>query len=88
MTCEVYFPDQGLNLGPLHWEPRVLATGPLGKSPPCMFYFSLFPNASKFVLGDKIECPCAQATGSEYVARAVRIPNAFNQKYISLIHYS
>ena len=26
------FPDQGLNLGPLHWECRVLATGPPGKS--------------------------------------------------------
>ena len=26
------FPDQGWNLGPLHWEHRVLATGPPGKS--------------------------------------------------------
>ena len=25
-------PDQGLNLGPLHWERGVLATGPPGKS--------------------------------------------------------
>ena len=25
-------PDQGSNLGPLHWELRVLATGPPGKS--------------------------------------------------------
>ena len=25
------FPDQGLNLDPLHWEYRVLATGPPGK---------------------------------------------------------
>ena len=25
---EVLFPDQGLNLGPLHWERGVLATGP------------------------------------------------------------
>ena len=24
--------DQGLNPGPLHWERRVLATGPQGKS--------------------------------------------------------
>ena len=24
---EIYFPDQGLNLGPLHWEGGVLATG-------------------------------------------------------------
>ena len=27
------FPDQGLKPGPLHWELRVLATGPPGKSP-------------------------------------------------------
>ena len=25
-------PDQGLNSGPLHWEPGVLVTGPPGKS--------------------------------------------------------
>ena len=49
----VYFPDQGSNLGPLHWEPKVLATGPPGKSPPCIFYFSVFLSTSKFVLGDK-----------------------------------
>ena len=28
----IKFPDQGLNPVPLHWECRVLATGPLGKS--------------------------------------------------------
>ena len=28
----ISFPDQGLNLGPLHWALRVLATGPPGKS--------------------------------------------------------
>ena len=31
-TCGTYFPDQGLNLGPLLWECGVLATGPPGKS--------------------------------------------------------
>ena len=30
-ACGIYFPDQGLNLGPLHWESGVLATGPPGK---------------------------------------------------------
>ena len=30
-------PDQGLNLGPLHWEHRVLATGPPGKSLDVLF---------------------------------------------------
>ena len=28
-----WFPSQGSNPGPLHWEHRVLATGPLGKPP-------------------------------------------------------
>ena len=31
-ACGIQFPDQGSNLGPLHWEHRVLATGPSGKS--------------------------------------------------------
>ena len=26
--CQIQFPDQGLNLGPLHWEHGVLATEP------------------------------------------------------------
>ena len=28
----ILVPDQGLNLHPLHWEHRVLTTGPPGKS--------------------------------------------------------
>ena len=32
MACGIYFPDQGSNSGPLHWEQRVLATGTPGKS--------------------------------------------------------
>ena len=32
VECGIYFPDQGSNLGPLHWEPAVLTTGPPGKS--------------------------------------------------------
>ena len=31
-ACGIEFPDQGSNLGPLHWECGVLATGPPGKS--------------------------------------------------------
>ena len=31
VTCRIYFPNQGSNLGPLHWGFRVLATGPPGK---------------------------------------------------------
>ena len=35
LSCGMWdlnFPDQGLNLDPLHWERGVLATGPPGKS--------------------------------------------------------
>ena len=31
-ACGIWFPDQGLNPGALHWERRVLAIGPAGKS--------------------------------------------------------
>ena len=31
VACEICFLDQGLNLGPLHWEHRVSAIGPPGK---------------------------------------------------------
>ena len=33
VACGIQFPDQGSNLQPLHWEHRVLATGPPAKSP-------------------------------------------------------
>ena len=33
----ISFPEQGLNQGPLHWERRLLATGPLGNSTICTF---------------------------------------------------
>ena len=32
VACGIYFPDQGSNPGPLHWEHGVLATGPPGQS--------------------------------------------------------
>ena len=31
-ACGIQLPDQGSNLSPQHWECRVLATGPPGKS--------------------------------------------------------
>ena len=31
-ACGIQFPDQGMNLHPLHWKCRVVTTGPLGKS--------------------------------------------------------
>ena len=33
VSCGIWFPDQGSNLGPLHWERGLLATGPAGKPP-------------------------------------------------------
>ena len=30
MACGIYFPHQGLNLSPMHWEHVVLATGTPG----------------------------------------------------------
>ena len=35
-ACGIQFPDQGPNLGPWHWEQRVLATRPPGKSLFCL----------------------------------------------------
>ena len=32
VTCRIKFPDQGRNPGLLHWEHRLLATGPPEKS--------------------------------------------------------
>ena len=36
VACGVYFPDQGSNPGPQHWECSVLATGPSRKSLKCI----------------------------------------------------
>ena len=46
------FPDQESNPGPLHWELRVLATGPLGKSPSCCisFFFVVYISLLDMIL--------------------------------------
>jgi len=45
-ACGIKVPDQGTNLGPLHWELWVLATRPPGKSPVSpisyMWFWALF----------------------------------------------
>ena len=33
IACEILVPDQGVNLGPRQWKPRVLTTGPPGNAP-------------------------------------------------------
>ena len=40
VACGIQFPDQGLNLGPLHWEHGVLATGPPGKTHQPDYFFN------------------------------------------------
>ena len=32
VACGIWLPDQGSNLGPLHWKHGTLATGPPGKA--------------------------------------------------------
>ena len=38
VVCGIWFPDQGSNLGPLHWEHGVLAIASPGKSLECLTY--------------------------------------------------
>ena len=45
MARGISFPDQGSHLGPLHWERRVIATGPPGKAQGLVFYMT--PNIKK-----------------------------------------
>ena len=57
-TFGVKFPDRGLNLGPLHWEYGVLATGPLGKTLSCFFSNKfLFCIVTCYPSGECIEFP-------------------------------
>ena len=57
-TFGVKFPDRGLNLGPLHWEYGVLATGPLGKTLGCFFSNKfLFCIVTCYPSGECIEFP-------------------------------
>ena len=46
VAYKIQFPDQGSNLGPLHWEHRVVATEPSGKSP--YSFFNLNKHDFKF----------------------------------------
>ena len=47
-ACAIWFPYQGWNPRPLHWEHGVLATGPPGKS---FLDFLRLPLESSFFLG-------------------------------------
>ena len=38
LACGIQLPDQGLYLGPRHWEHGVLAPGPPGKFPVLVFF--------------------------------------------------
>ena len=52
-SCGILFPDPGSNPGPLHWDLKVLATGPLGKSSKVQSWLSIFQkyNLKKQKLG-------------------------------------
>ena len=57
-ACKIDFPGQGLNPGPLHWELRVLTTGPPRKFWPfAVFYSATHSEISKEVwLGQEMSC--------------------------------
>ena len=66
VACGVYFPDQGLNPGPLHWELRAPATGPPGKSP-LLSFFGFYLTSSliypkSFIFFFLLECRANQFT--------------------------
>ena len=58
VACGIEFPDQGLNLGPLHGEHGVLATGPPEKLLMWSFLNNLFEIAST------APCPVPAVWGS------------------------
>ena len=49
----IWLPDQGSNLGPLHWEHRLLATGPPGNSPPCYRYMEFIVPLKKKIYNEQ-----------------------------------
>ena len=56
-TCGIQFPDQGSNLGPLHWECRVLSTVPPGKSLNILLKCDFFPiNGCRIIYITNTEC--------------------------------
>ena len=53
VACGLWFPDQGSNPGPWHWERRVLTTRPPGKPPqPALKAYFPFTDTSGILLGD------------------------------------
>ena len=49
VVCGIYFPDQRSNLGPLHWQHRVLTTEPPGRSLLLLLLLNLFSRERLFV---------------------------------------
>ena len=47
-ACGIYFPDEGSNPGPLHWEHGVLTAGPPRKSQESIYSTSHFPLLIQF----------------------------------------
>ena len=65
--CRTWLPDWVTNLGPLDWEPGVLATGPPGKSPHLLTALTLPPAAPSLSLSSSwgpcglwpVQLPCS-----------------------------
>ena len=50
-ACGIWFPHQGLNLGPLHWRHRFLAAGAPGKSLHPPFLKHMYPQFYDLLAG-------------------------------------
>ena len=61
VVCGIQFPDQGWNLGPLHWECHVLAAGLPGKCRPRFFLKINFPLLLRSGAGLRLR-PCQLST--------------------------
>ena len=75
VACGIWFPDQGSNPGPLHWESGVLPTGPPRKSQRVIFwvaYLSPFNTHTHIITSIFLSLLCVYNTHQSQ--RASRTP--------------
>lgn len=80
VLCGIQFPDQPSNPGRGHWEYRVLASGPPGKSQHCELQFytkGLFPCCMLFLFVQLIFVISPGLFSDTYVYRFVELWNRF-----------
>ena len=98
-ACEIQFPDQGSNPDPLHWEHRILATGPPGKSHNrsqiCCRHLGSDSTVGQWAtgLGDlttsgrgKHSCPCMVLLPLRAVSPPFQLRNHSLQHFLPLQH--